>query len=344
MRALTIKPGQSGSLAVSEVDEPSPEEGSVLVDALAVGICGTDMEILGGYGMAPPGQDRLILGHESLGMVQQAPPGSPFSEGDLVVGIVRRPDPEPCVACAMGEWDMCRNGRYTEHGILGLNGFARERWRAEPDELIRLDPALGALGVLLEPASVLAKAWEQVERIGQRSYWEPRVAVITGAGPIGQLAALMGVQRGLEVHVFDRNTSGPKPELVSLLGAAYHTDPLADSEVRADVLIECTGAAKLIVDALGHIAANGIVCLTGVSSPGDVTVDVGAMSKDAVLNNHVVFGTVNANRRHYEDAVTSLAAAHPDWLRRIITRRVPLDRYQEAFTKQPGDIKVVIDL
>ena len=154
-----------------------------------------------------PGPERLILGHELLGRVEEAPQGSGFARGDLVVGIVRRPDPVPCAACAVGEWDMCRNGLYTERGIKERNGYGAEQFRIERDFAVKLDPALGLLGVLLEPASVVAKAWEHVERIGRRSRsWQPRVALITGAGPVGLLAALLGAQRGLEVHILDRNT------------------------------------------------------------------------------------------------------------------------------------------
>ena len=84
-----------------------------------------------------------MLGHESLGEVIEAPPGSGFAAGDRVVGIVRRPDPVPCPACAAGEWDMCRNGRYTERGIKGLHGFGAERFRIEPEFAVKVDPALG---------------------------------------------------------------------------------------------------------------------------------------------------------------------------------------------------------
>ena len=125
----------------------------------------------------PPASERLILGHESLGEVIAGAAGSGFAAGDLVVGIVRRPDPVPCPACAAGEWDMCRNGRYTERGIKGLHGFGAERFRIEPEFAVKVDPALGALGVLLEPASVVAKAWDHIERIGRRfRSWQPRRA------------------------------------------------------------------------------------------------------------------------------------------------------------------------
>jgi threonine dehydrogenase-like Zn-dependent dehydrogenase len=129
VRALTVVPGRAGSLAVVEVDDPRPGDGEVLVDGLAVGICGTDKEIAAGeYGWAPPGRERLVIGHESLGRVRTAPPGSDLRAGDLVVGVVRRPDPDPCGACAHGQFDMCRNGRYTERGIKQLDGYASESW------------------------------------------------------------------------------------------------------------------------------------------------------------------------------------------------------------------------
>lgn len=346
VRALTVRPGVADSLALTDLPEPTAEEGAVLVDGVAVGLCGTDVEIVAAqYGEAPPGSDVLVLGHENLGRVAQAPEGSGFAAGDLVVGFVRRPDPVPCAPCGVGEWDMCRNGQYTEHGIKGLHGFARERWRTGVDGLVKLDPALAEVGVLLEPTTIVAKAWEQVERIGGRAYWEPKVAVVTGAGPVGLLAALLGVQRGYEVHVYDRVTDGPKPGLVHDLGATYHTDTLPDSKVLGDVLIECTGVPGVVVDVLTHSATDSITCLTGVSSVGAVVpLDIGGLNRNAVLANDVVFGTVNANRRHYEAAAAALLAADRDWLARLITRRVPLVEYPSAFARTPQDVKVVLEI
>jgi len=222
MRAITVSPGITNSARLEDVPPPPVSEGAILVRTLAIGVCGTDREIIAGeYGWSPPGESRLVLGHESLGRVEQAPPQSGFASGDLVVGVVRRPDPVPCPACAAGEWDMCRNGRYAERGIKELHGYGAEQFRVEPEFAIRIDP--DSLGVLVEPASIVAKAWDHIERIGARSRsWHPRTVMVTGAGPIGLRAALMGAQRGLEVHVLDHNASGPKPALTRALGATYH--------------------------------------------------------------------------------------------------------------------------
>ena len=344
MKALTVNPGHSNSIGLDDVPAPPQDDGAVLVRALALGICGTDREIIAGhYGWAPPRQARLIIGHESLGRVEDAPAGCGVKRGDLVVGIVRRPDPVPCPACAAGEWDMCRNGRYTERGIKQRNGYGSEQFRVEPDFLIQIDRALDALGVLLEPASVVAKAWEQVMRIGARgAAWQPHVALVTGAGPVGLLAALIGAQRGLEMHVLDRALDGAKPELVRALGATYHVGDLG--ALKPDIVIECTGAGAVVLDVIGRTAPDGIVCLAGVSSGGHkISFDVGDLNRTMVLENEVVFGSVNANRRHYRAAAEALAKADKNWLARLITRRVPLSHWREAFEQRPGDIKVVVD-
>src|SRR6266700_2576326 len=247
MRAITVVPGAANSARLDDIPEPPLSDGAVLVRTWALGVCATDREIVsGGYGSAPPGGERLVLGHESLGRVEEAPPASALVRGDLVVGIVRRPDPVRCPACAAGEWDMCRNGRYTERGIKERHGYASERFRIEPEFAVKIDPELGILGVLIEPASILAKAWDHAERIGRRSRgWQPRSLLVT--------------------------------------------DPGQKFEV-----------------------------------------DIGLLNRTIVLDNDTVFGTVNANRRHYQMAAEALVRADKGWLARLITRRVPLDHWSEA--------------
>ena len=341
MRAVMLRPGEPGSLRLEELPEPAMSPDALQVKALAVGVCGTDRELIEGeYGEAPPGRRALVLGHESLGQVMSAPAGSGFGPGDLVAGVVRHPDPVPCVPCSLGEWDMCRNGLYTERGIKQADGFCAERWTARPEFAVKLPPALGLSGVLLEPASVLAKAWEQIETIARRSRWTPRRALVTGAGPVGLMAALMGVQRGLEVHVMDHHPGGPKPVLVRRLGAEHHRKfPPFDP----DLVIECTGSPQVVRQALERSAPAGVVCLTGLSGGAHhASLDVAALNQAMVLENRVLFGTVNANLRHYRAAADALAAAPPDWLEAILTRRVPLERWSEAYEKRPDDVKTVL--
>jgi threonine dehydrogenase-like Zn-dependent dehydrogenase len=252
MRAITVWPSVANSARLDDIPEPPLSDGAVLVRTMALGVCGTDREIISGsYGYAPPGQQRLALGHESLG----------------------------------------------------------------------------------------------IERTGQRAQvWTPKTLLVTGAGPVGLLAGLMGVQRGLDVHVLDHNEEGPKPALARELGATYHSDGGDMARLQPDIVMECTGAPSVIRDCLGVTAPAGILCLAGVTAPGNkFDLDIGSLNRIMVRDNDVVFGTVNANRWHYKMAADALARADKAWLGRLITRRVPLDRWSEALEYRHGDIKVVID-
>jgi glucose 1-dehydrogenase len=345
MKAITVEPKKAGTALYRDIPEPDINEGSVLVEAVAVGVCGTDTEIVeGNYGWAPHGHQHLVLGHESLGRVIDPGPVSGLKKGDLVVGIVRRPDPVPCPNCAVGEWDMCRNGLYTERGIKEINGFMSERWRIEPEYAVKIDPALGILGVLLEPSTVVTKALEQIAVIGRRSFWEPQNILVTGAGPIGLLAALFAKIYGLEVHVLDMAETGIKPDLVRSLGATYHTGSILNLGFKPDAIIECTGVGIVIAEAIQKIGANGIVCLTGIGHGGKAisSAAIADVATVAVLNNNVIVGSVNANKRHWYKAAQYLARADRSWLRRLITRIERPENFAKALHRGPDDIKVVI--
>jgi threonine dehydrogenase-like Zn-dependent dehydrogenase len=348
MRALTVVPGQEGSLRVEERPDPSPAPGELLVEGIAIGVCGTDHEIVSGaHGSAPPGEQRLLIGHESLGKVRRAPEGSGFVPGELVVGMVRRPDPVPCGACAHGYVDMCRNGRYGERGIKDLDGYASTLWTVDPAYAVRLSPGLERVGALLEPTTVVSKAWDQVERIGDRSWFAPESVLVTGAGPVGLLAALLGRQKGLAVHVLDRTVGGRKPELARELGAEYHTDDVVAvmERVRPDVVIEATGAPAVAFGAMRSLGPYGVLCLTGLSPSGrTLRMDAGELNTELVLDNAVVVGSVNAHRDHFRQAAAALAGADRDWLERVITRRVPLDSFADAFAEhRDGEVKTVLE-
>jgi threonine dehydrogenase-like Zn-dependent dehydrogenase len=278
--------------------------------------------------------------------VREAPPGADVGVGDLVTGVVRRPDPEPCPCCARGEFDMCRNGRYRERGIKELDGYGAELVTLESDYAVRLPPALGMLGVLTEPTSVVAKAWEQIDRVGVQGCRPLESVLVTGAGPVGLLAGLLGAQRGFRLYVLDRATEGPKPKLVERLGARYMTGTIAEAcgAAEPDVVVECTGDPEIVIEALQVTAPGAIVCLLGVSPRGrTLSVDVGALNSELVLENDVVFGSVNANRRHFDAAVDALTHADSAWLQGLITRRVSIEHWADALRKERNDIKTVIE-
>ena len=357
MKAVVVTPGSPGSGRLAEVPAPQPRDGEVLVRVYEVGLDGTDTEILQGkYGEAPPGDDYLIIGHESLGRVAKVTNGAEgLSSEDWVVAIVRRPDPLPCRNCAAGEWDMCLNGQYTERGIKGRHGFLAEFYTESPDFLVKVPAELSTVAVLLEPLTIVEKAVEQIKRIQSRLVWQPERAVVLGAGPIGLLAGMLLSLEGIEVHVYDTIERGNKRDLADAIGLNYiwageHKigDKLAADVGPVDIVLEATGFSPLAFDAMDMVGPNGIVCLTGVSG-GSRKLEVSAdhLNLEMVLMNKVVFGTVNANRRHFESGVRHLKQIEARWpglLSRMITHRRQLGDIASAVQRPPGHVKTVVEV
>jgi glucose 1-dehydrogenase len=355
MKAFMVTPGVAGSGRVGEAADPEVTSGGALVKVVNVGVDGTDSELLQGlYGEAPPGSDFLITGHESLGRVVQAPEGT-LAAGQLVVAIVRRPDPVPCANCAAGEWDMCLNGQYTERGIKGAHGFLAEHYVEEPRYLVALPERLVGVGMLLEPMTVVEKALEQIKRIQARLVWAPRKTLVLGAGTIGTFATLLLRLEGLEVYLYSHGDGGRGREIAEAAGAQFISadDRKIDADLARefgpiDMVIEATGYSPLAFAAIDVICPNGVVCLTGVSGGSrTLSIDANQLNLEMVLQNKLVFGTVNANRRHFESGVAHLQAIAGRWpglLERAITRRVPLASFSQAELDHHGDLKVVVDV
>lgn len=355
MKAVVVTPRQKGSGRVQEVPTPEPTADQALVEVIEVGVCGTDHEILEGlYGEAPPEDDYLVIGHENFGRVVRAPEGSGLEEGDHVVSIVRRPDPVPCPQCAAGEFDMCSNGRYTERGIKGRHGFMSDYYVELPEYLVKLPAACANTGVLIEPLTVVEKGVIQSEEIQKRMTWTPKEAVVTGAGPIGLMATLLLRSKGYDVFTLDIvEHDSLRAQIVKACGAQYvkgDEEPLVKLAERIggiDLIVEATAVASLVFDAIDAVGPNGVVCLTGVSAGArQLEIPADKLNLEMVLDNKVVFGTVNANRRYFTAAVEDLAKFEELWpglCERIITRRVPVDSFQEALEPREGiDVKSTV--
>lgn len=352
MQALVVRPGEAHSARVADVPQPTMREGEVALRTLEVGVCGTDREISEGlFGIAPEGDDVLVLGHEFLGVVEED--GYGFARGDLVTAIVRR-SCERCLACSEGAPDSCLTGDYSERGITRLHGFARELVAEDPAQLIEIPRSLGRLGVLVEPASICERAIRHARAIGGRQPWELQRALVIGAGAIGMLSTYLLRLAGLDVWTAALDPAGdPRAELVAASGARYVStgaEPLTSLREEAggfDLVVEATGNAQVMADSIGMLRRSGVACLLGLDPRRrTVELDGRVLGVDAILENRVVFGSVNANRIDWLAAVESLDRARerwPDVLPEFVGLRVPLDQFADAFGHAGVKATLVLD-
>lgn len=346
-----IQPGVPNSARVAELPAVAAGPGEVLLRVLEVGVCGTDREIAHGlFGVPPTGTDTLVLGHEALAVV--AHDGHGFAQGDLVTATVRRSCAH-CIACAEGAPDSCLTGDYSERGITRLDGFARELVAEDPSQLVAIPGSLGRLGVLAEPMSICARALRHARAIGGRQPWLPQRALVLGAGSVGSLATFLLRLAGFDVWVASLEPpEDPRAGAIAACGACYAS--IADGGLAAfreetggfDLVIEAAGDAQLMADALGLVRRSGIVCLLGIDGRDQrVSLDGRVLGVDTILENRVVFGSVNAHRSDWRDGVAALDGARARWpgaLEALVTRRVPLDRFEEALDNRGGKATLVL--
>jgi threonine dehydrogenase-like Zn-dependent dehydrogenase len=342
MQALVTTPGQPHSTRVDTIDEPKGD--GVLVRVLEVGVCGTDREIDGGeFGVAPKDAKDLVLGHELVGIVDRD--GNGFSKGDYVAATVRRSCGH-CLACGEGAPDSCMTGDYVERGITRLDGFARELVIEDAGQLIAIPRSLGRLGVLAEPTSICARGVRHSVTIGARQPWLLQRALVTGGGAVGLLTTMLLRLQGVEVWTASLEE---KNEIAEALGAHYVQ--VGDSDLhdlgKFDLVVEAAGDAQMMANSLTLLQRGGVACLLGIDNREQkVELDGPVIGYDMVLENHVLFGSVNAHREDWLDGVEALdraRTAFPGALEQLVALRVPLDRFEEAFAFHGGKATLVLD-
>ena len=341
MQALVTTPGEPHSTRIEEQPEPSGD--GVLVRVLEVGVCGTDREIDHGlFGRAPDDGATLVMGHEKLGEV--ARDGHGFAAGQLVSATVRR-SCRHCIACAEGAPDSCLTGDYVERGITRLDGFARELVVEDPTQLVAIPSSLGRLGVLAEPTSICARALRHARTIGGRQPWELERALVIGAGAVGLLTTLLLRLDGVDVTVASLEDANAMTEA---LGARYASTGHTELKELGsfDLVVEAAGDAQLMADSLGLLRRSGVACLLGIDGREQtVAVDGPTIGVDTILENRVLFGSVNARHDDWLAGVDALDRARVQWqdvLEEFVSLRVPLDRFAEAFAHTGGKATLLL--
>jgi threonine dehydrogenase-like Zn-dependent dehydrogenase len=356
MKAIVVKPSEQDSIHMRDMPDPNMSDDHVAVKMLRVGLCGTDAEINHGlYGKPPDGEEFLILGHENFGVVADVGKNvTGFAPGDLVVSTVRRPCGE-CPNCAAGENDMCSSGKYQERGIMRRHGFMAEYYVEAPMYLHKVPKEVESVGVLLEPMSVVEKGIDHAFLMQRRLLWEPKLAVVLGGGPVGLLAASVLRARGLRTVVVGREVASDlRAQIAMQLGAEYVSVEksslldLAQQIGHPDIVIEATGSAKVVFDAMEILAANGVLCLLSVTGGSGTNVEpIDRINQLLVLGNQVVFGSVNANPRHFAKGVEDFVTIEKNWpgaLSRLLTNRIPWQSHKTWFSERGNGIKTTLEI
>jgi glucose 1-dehydrogenase len=356
MNAIVVEPGVKDSVHMQPMPDPEMSADQVAVKVIRVGLCGTDNEINQGlYGKPPDGEPLLILGHENLGVIEEVGKSvNGFVAGDVVVSTVRRPC-GVCPQCASGETDMCSSGLYTERGIMRRHGFMAEFYVEHPEYLNRIPKEISGFAVLLEPMSVVEKGIDQAFLIQRRFSWKPQLGMVLGAGPVGLLACAVLRARGLRVIAAGREGANDlRAQIAKQLGVEYIS--VADRPLAGlvkdvgypDLIIEATGSAKVAFTAMEMLAANGVLCLLSVT--GGHTEDaepIDVINQRLVIGNRVVFGSVNANRRHFQRGIEDFVAIERAWpgaLGRLLTDRIPWQDHKRWFTERGHGIKATLEI
>jgi glucose 1-dehydrogenase len=368
MRAVAVFPGPR---VVKVIEQEAPriaEPDQVMLRMLDIGICGTDKEICSfEYGTPPPGDDHLVIGHESVAEVVGV--GSAVERlraGDLVVSSVRRPCPHPgCLACRSGHQDYCYTSDFSERGIKEAHGYMAEYVVDRERYMNLVPPGLREIAVLAEPLTIAEKALAQIFWMMQnRPPWlDPQApagergrgfsALVLGIGPVGLLGAMTLATAGFSTYVYSRELPPhPRIDLVDAIGATYVSSQattfpeLAEQIGNIDLIYEAVGHSHFALRALPVLGTNGIFVLTGV--PGlqaFVETDPASTMRNLVLKNQVLLGTVNAGPEAFAAALRDLDTFRQRWpaaVRTLIAGRFPAEQAPELILGRPAGIKSVI--
>ena len=351
MKAIAVERGEDKPVVI-EKPRPEPDAGEALVRTLRVGVDGTDHEVIaGGHGDFPAGEDHLVLGHEAVGVVEDAG-DTRLSRGDVVVPTVRRPPNGSNPYFARGEPDMAPEGAYHERGISGAHGFMSEYFTSPEAYLVEVPASVVDVGFLVEPLSVAEKAVELAYASRSSFTWEPESALVLGNGSLGLLTlAMLRDQFDFDrlYCLGRRDRPDPTIDIIEELGATYvdsratPIDAVADEHEPMDLVFEATGYAPHAFETIEALAPNGVGALLGIPSSWDFEIDGGSLHNDIVLHNKCLFGSVNAGIRHFAEGAAVVEAMPDDLLDHLVTTVTDPENVEPAFEDGDDQIKAIVE-
>ena len=299
----------------ADVPDPVPAAGETLVQVRLAGVCQTDLEIVKGY-MGYTG----VLGHEFVGTAV----GGRYA-GQRVVGGIN---------CVCHDCDMCQAGlpahcrRRTTLGIAGRDGAMAERLVLPDENLVPVpDAVTDEQAVFAEPLAAAIQVTHQVKmKRGQR-------IVVLGDGRLGQLVAQVLQARGLEPIVVGRMMK--KLNMLGRLGIINVQADLMPPSKDADVVVECTGTAAGLGQAMAHVRPRGTIVLKSTVA------DTAGLNLAPLVVDEI---TVVGSRCGPMDEAVAMLAAGKVRVEPMITAEFPLGDAAQALVAaaDPAAIKILI--
>lgn len=308
-----------GKASLDDVQVPTIKPGDVLIKVAYEGVCATDLEIFdGGLGYYKSGFAKypIVPGHEFSGRIVKVGANVPeLHPGDgVVVECIQSCG--RCAACARGNWIACVQRQ--EVGVIGRDGGYAE-YVVSPARFVHKLPAGMDLrrAALCEPLAVVLKG---IRRVGELlEDGDRHVCAVIGAGPLGQLCALVLAARGQDVTAFDQDPA----RLKCLAGTSVKTSSGLDELRDFDILVEATGKVEALESILARSAAGTTLLLLGLPyAHRDFSFE------SIVAYDRTVVGSVGSSAQDFADAVEMAPRLS---LERFTEHVVPLASFEAAW-------------
>lgn len=328
MKALVKTQKGKGFLELRDVPEPQVKAGEVKIEIAACGICGTDVHVKHDeFPYWPP----VTLGHEFAGTVIEVGPNCRSAKvGERVVAEPHNLSCGVCYLCRTGNTHICASKRSPGWGVDG--GMAK--YICYPEKLLHRMPE----GMTFDQGAVVEPTANAVTDVIERArITAGDFAVVIGPGPIGLLAALVARAAGAREVVVIGTPADAALRLKKAKELGFTTVNLGEANpvdvvmgltggIGADVVIECSGSPKAIPGTIDLVRKLGKICVIGLTGNRPVEVPWDKFSFKVV---EVIFNLSTS----YTSWDRTIALIHKGLVpaEKIITRRLPLAQWEEAF-------------
>lgn len=324
MKCVQIKGPKT--VGLGEINEPTSKNGSVVLDVLKCGICGSDIHY---YDMGQP--EGLVMGHEFVGRVTDPGSREDLQVGDRVTGLPISPCGE-CEACKSGNPQYCPTTWNEAVGLSLTNpGAYAEKTSVRPDLVIKVpDNVTDNEAAMIEPTAVGYHAVNLVRFKGGEN------VLVVGAGIIGQITALLAKKAGAG-YVAIAETNDLRGQKAVKLGVAdeyfnaknenFLQNVRTHNPYGYDIVFDCCGNSAAVTNEILSVKPGGRIVLVGVSLDAITIPSALVVTKELKM-----FGAIAYTVDEFKKCLDMMANKELDMIK-FVDDVVPLEKAQEAFNR-----------